>query len=127
MSRGTTPSGETQEQSTSKNQILERKINVEVSSFNKPADRDRDIKDMFKEIKMRNEKLKAQSYVQYLKLTPPNQSRLMSAFDIKEGKMQMSFINPIVKPPRTSSDYKNIDFEVLARDIHPIDQIEFHK
>jgi len=51
----------------------------------------------------------------------------MSAFDIKEGKMQMSFMKPIVQQPRTSADFKKIDFEVLARDIHPVDQIEFHK
>jgi len=69
---------------------------------------------------MRNEKLKAQSYAQYLKLTPTNLTRLMSAFDIKEGKMQMSFVKPTVQQPRTSVDYKKIDFEVLARDIHPI-------
>ena len=51
----------------------------------------------------------------------------MSAFDIKEGKMQMSFIKPTVQQPRTSTDFKKIDFEVLVGDIHPIDQIEFHK
>lgn len=39
----------------------------------------------------------------------------------------MSFIKPPVKQPRTLVDYKRIDFEVLARDIHPIDQIELHK
>ena len=39
----------------------------------------------------------------------------------------MSFIKPTAQQPRTSADYKKIDFEVLARDIHPIDQIEFHK
>ena len=76
---------------------------------------------------MRNEKLNAQTYAQYLKLTPANQMRLMSAFDIKEGKLQMSFIKPTAQQPRTSADYKKIDFEVLARDIHPIDQIKFHK
>jgi len=69
MSKGTTPSGETQEPSTSKTQILERHLNVEVSSFNKSADRDRDIKDRFKEIKMRNEKLNAEPYAQ---LTSPH-------------------------------------------------------
>ena len=84
MSKGTNPSRETHEPSTSKNQILERWLSVEVSSFNKPVDRDRGIKDRFKEIKMRNEKLKAESYAQYFKLTPPNKSRLMSSFDIKE-------------------------------------------
>jgi len=77
--------------------MLERQLSVEVSSFSKPTDRDRDIKDSFKEIKMRNEKLKAESYAQYLKLTPTNQTRLMLAIDTKEGKMQMSFINPIMQ------------------------------
>jgi len=76
---------------------------------------------------MRNKKLKAQSYAQYLKLTPTNQTRLMSAFDIKAGRMKMTFVKPTVQQPRTSTIYKNIDFEVLARDIHPIHQIEFRK
>lgn len=76
---------------------------------------------------MRNEKLKAQSYAQYLKLTPTNETRLMSSFDIKEGKMQMSFTKPTVQEPRTLASFKKIEFEVLARDIHPTDQIEFHK
>jgi len=51
----------------------------------------------------------------------------MSAFDIKEGKFQMSFIKPIAQQPKTASDFKKVDFEVLARDIHPIYQIELHK
>ena len=41
--------------------------------------------------------------------------------------MQMSFIKPTVQQPKTSADFEKIDFEVLARDIHPINQIEFHK
>ena len=41
--------------------------------------------------------------------------------------MKTFFVKPTVKQPRTSKDYKKIDFEALARDIHPIDQIEFHK
>lgn len=127
MSKSTTPFGETQEPSTSQNQMLERHLSVEVSSFSRAIDKDKDIKDRFKEIKMRNEKLKAQYYVKYLKLTPTNQTRLMSSFDIKEGKMQMSFIKPTIQQPRTLADFKKIDFEVLARDIHPINQIEFCK
>ena len=51
---------------------------------------------MYKEIKAKNEKLKAQTYAQYLKMAPTNQTRLILAFDIKEGKMQMSFLKPIV-------------------------------
>jgi len=73
---------------------LERQLSVEVSSFNRPADKDKDIKDRYKEIKMRNEKLKAQTYAQYLKYMPTNQTRLMSDFNLKEGKLQMSFIKP---------------------------------
>jgi len=66
---------------------LERQLSVELSSFSTPADKDKDIKDRYKEIKMRNEKLKAQTYAQYLKITPTKQTRLMSTFDIKEGKL----------------------------------------
>jgi len=71
-------------------------------------------------MKSRNERLKAQTYAQYLKMTPTNQNRLMSAFDIKEEKMQMTFIKPTTQQPRIASDFKKVDFEVLARDIHPI-------
>jgi len=60
---------------------------MEIFSYVRLADKEKDIKDRFKEIKMRNEKLKAKTYAKYLKLTPPNQTRLMSTFDIKEGKM----------------------------------------
>jgi len=91
------------------------------------ANKDQDIKERYKEIKVRNERLKAQTYAQYLKLTPTNQTKLISAFDIKEGKLQMTFLKPIAQQPKTTSDFKRIDFEVLARDIHPIDQIELHK
>jgi len=75
--------------------MFERQLSVEVSSFRKPTNRDQDIKERYKEIKVRNERLKAQAYAQYLKLTPTNQTRLMLAFDIKDGKLQMSFIKPI--------------------------------
>lgn len=41
--------------------------------------------------------------------------------------MEVSFLQPTVQQPKTSVDYENTNFEVLARDVHPIDQIEFHK
>lgn len=65
---------------------------MEISSSIRPTDKEKDIKDRFKEIKMRNEKLKVETYAKYLKITPPNQTRLVSSFDIKEGKMQVSFL-----------------------------------
>jgi len=77
MSRCTTPSRETKVPSTSETQMLERQLSVEVSSSSRSADKGKDIKYRYTEIKMRNEKLKAQSYAQYLKLTPTNQTRLM--------------------------------------------------
>lgn len=100
---------------------------MEVSSFSRRAVKDHDIKDRCKEIKAIKKRLKAQTYAQYLKLTPTNQTRLMSTFDIKEGKMHMSFIKPTTQQPKTTSDFKKVDFEVLEKDIHPIDQIEMHK
>jgi len=126
-SRPTTPSGGMQEPSTSQTQMFERHLNVEVSSFRVPTDKDQDIKERYKEMKARNERLKAQTYAQYLKLTTTNQTRLMSAFDIKEGKMQMTFMKPTTQQPETASDFKRVDFEVLARDIHPTDHIKLHK
>lgn len=76
--------------------MIERQLSVEVSSFTRPADKERDIKDMYKEIKMRDEKLKSETYTQYFKHTPTNQSKLMSAFDIKVGKMLVSFMQPTI-------------------------------
>lgn len=71
--------------------------------------------------------MKAQSYAHYLKIAPTNHTRLMLAFDIKEGKMKMSFLKPTTHQPRSIVDYLKIDFEVLEKDIHPIDKIELHK
>lgn len=71
--------------------------------------------------------MKVDTYAQYFKHTPANQSKLMSAFDIKAGKMQVSFLQPTVQQPKTLTDYKKTDFEVLSRDVHPIGRIEFHK
>lgn len=51
----------------------------------------------------------------------------MSAFDIEEGKMKMPYMHPIVPQPKSATDYKKATFEVLEKDIHPVDQIEFHK
>jgi len=39
----------------------------------------------------------------------------------------MSFIKPIAQQPETTSNCKKVHFEVLVKDIHPIDQIELQK
>jgi len=77
----TIPSGGTP--STSQVQVLERQQSTEVSSFRAPFGQSQDIKEKYKEIKARNERLKAQTYAHYLRMAPTNQTKLMSAFDIK--------------------------------------------
>jgi len=61
-SKGTNLSEETEGSSTSHTKILERQLSVEVSSFSRHVDKDKDVKDRYKEIKMINEKLKAKTY-----------------------------------------------------------------
>lgn len=80
-------SGETGQPSTSNTQMIERQQSMEVSSFARQANKEKDIKNIFREINMRNENVKVETYAKYLKLTPPNQNRLMSTFDIKEVKI----------------------------------------
>ena len=60
-------------------------------------------------------------------MAPTKQQRLMYAYDIKEGKMIMSYFKPKVQQPQSVADYIRTNMEVLAKDIHRIDQIELYK
>jgi len=95
-SKGPIVSEENHQPSTSSTQIIEKHLSIEVYSSKKSVDKEKDIKEKYKEIKFRNEALKAKTYAQYFKQTPVNQNRLMSAFDIKTGKMKMTFMQPTV-------------------------------
>lgn len=77
----TTLVGETP--STSQTQALSRHQSVEVSSTRETSKQSQYLKEKYREIKARNEKLKAQIYAHYLNMAHTNQTRLMSAFDIK--------------------------------------------
>jgi len=79
------------------------------------------------EIKAKNDPLRIQVCNQYLKMASTNQNRLMSAYDIKEGKMIMSYFKPKVQQPQSAANYLRTNFEVMAKDIHPLDQIELQK
>jgi len=83
------PSGsnETHQPSTSSAQIIQKKHSVEVSSSSEPRDREIDIKEIYKDIKAKNEEIKDEIYSQCLKKTPDNHNRLLSAFDYKTGKL----------------------------------------
>jgi len=39
----------------------------------------------------------------------------------------MTFLQPTVQHPKSSTNFKKIEFEFLAKNVHPIYQIEFHK
>jgi len=52
-------------------------------------------------------------------MAPINQTRLMLAYNIKEGKMQMSFFKPKVQQPQSIAYYLKTNFEVMAKDITP--------
>jgi len=99
----------------------------EVSSSGARREGEGGIKQQFIEIKKRNEPLRLQLYNHLLKMAPTNQQRLMSAYDVQEGKMIMSHFAPAIAQPQTAADYLRTNLEVLAKDIHPMDQIELHK
>ena len=66
-SKGPTVSEETHHTSTSNTQLIEKQLSIEFSSSSKPVDKEKDIKEKYKEIKLRNEALKAETYAQYFK------------------------------------------------------------
>jgi len=61
------------------------------------VDKEKYIKEKYKEIKLRNEALKGETYAQYFKQTPSYQNRLLSVFEIKTWKMRMTFLQPTVQ------------------------------
>lgn len=125
MSQQTPPFEETSP--SSQRQELERQHSVEVSSTRPQSKQASDIKKTFTEIKVGNDPVRLQIYNQYLKMAPSNQQRLMSAYDIKEGKMLMSYFKQKVQQRQSIADYIRTNLEVLSKDIHPMDQIELHK
>lgn len=110
-----------------KGKALQKQLSTEVSSFKPPKTDTGDIKRTFINIKAKNDPLRMKVYDQHLKMAPHNQERLMSTFDISQGKMMMSHFKSKVPKPMTAADYIRTNFEVLAKDIHPLEQIELHK
>jgi len=108
-------------------QEQERTIGGEVSSSSQQRGAELGIKQQFIEIKKRNEPIRIQLYNHLLKMAPTNQQRLMSAYDVQEGKMIMSHFMPTALQTQSPADYLRTNLEVLANDIHPMDQIELHK
>lgn len=51
----------------------------------------------------------------------------MFAYDVKEGKLILSHFKPTMEQPQLAADYIRTNLEALAKDIHPLDQVELHK
>ena len=68
--------------------------------------KDQNIFSIYKEIKAKNQALKATTFSQFWKQTTTTQHRLLSAFDAEKRKMQVSFLEPKFAQPRSENDYK---------------------
>lgn len=119
------PSGELSASSSQRGHDMT--MGGEVSSSGQHREGQSSIKQQFIDIKRRSDPIKVQLYNHLLNLAPSNQQRLMSAFDVSEGKMIMSHFMPTTLHPQSTSDYLRTNMEVLAKDIHPMDKIELHK
>jgi len=100
---------------------------VEFSSAKQQIKQGSNLKKTFTEIKAKNEPIRIQIYNHLLRMAPTNQQRLMSAYDIQEGKMILSHFKPKMLQPQSAADYIRTNLEVLAKDIQPMEQIELHK
>src|ERR1700733_8302071 len=112
---------------SSMHQEQDRAALGEVSSSGQDKNTAAGIKDFFKDAKRRSEPIKIKLYNYLLNMAPSNQQRLMAAYDVQEAKMTMSHFTPTVQRPQSTADYIRTNLEVLAKDIHPMDQIELHK
>lgn len=84
----------TEASASSFQQELQRPLGGEVSSSGQQRRGESSIKKQFMDIKARNEPVRMQLYNHLLKMAPTNQQRLMSAYDLSEGKMTMSHFMP---------------------------------
>ena len=100
---------------------------MEVSSPSQQSKKPKSTKASFKQIKAQNDLLRAEVYKQFIDATPTQQERLMSVYDIKEEKIILSHFKPTIPQPKSAADFVKTRVEVMAKDIHPMDQIELHK
>ena len=107
--------------------MIERQKNMEASSSHTVEEKDLDIKERYKQIKQKNEEIKSEIYSQFIKQKPGNQNRLLTTFDYSTNKMIMSYLQPTTSTPKTVADNKKVDFEVDTKNVHELDQIEFHR
>lgn len=82
---------------------------------------------IYKEIKAKNQALKATTFSQFWKKTTTSQHRLLSSFDIEKRRIQVSFLKPKFSHPILVDDHKNPIFSFNIDMIHPIDKMDFHK
>lgn len=108
-------------------QMMDRHKSMETSSSHSIEEKDLDIKERYKQIKLKNEEIKTEIYSQFLKQKPGNQNIFLSAFDYSSKKLIMYILQPIVSVSKTVANYKTVDLEVATDIIYELDQMEFHQ
>lgn len=91
------------------------------------GDKEKSIFYKYKEIMLKNENLKGNTYTKFWKQTASAQIRLLSDFDTEKGIIQMAFLQAHIPHPQTTANYKNTSFEFYTKEIHPIDHMKMHK
>ena len=81
----------------------------------------------YQEIKSKNLALKASTFTQFWKQTATSQHRLLLAFDLEKGRMQIAFLEPKVSKPWIVDDHKKSILSFDTDTIHTIDQMDLHK
>ena len=120
--------GETMASSTSSATVSAQQQGLQASSSRPTIEgQEKSVFEIFKELKLKNEVLKTNTYNQFWKQNSSSQSRLLSTFDTGKGRMQMAFLEALVPQPQGVGDYKKSSLEFNTKDIHPIDKMELHK
>lgn len=78
----------------------------------------------YREIKKKNEALKATTYLEFWKQTLASQHRLLSALNTQKRQFKMALLEPKVPFLKFAADYKEFVFAFDTKQIHHIDQID---
>jgi hypothetical protein len=78
-------------------------------------------------IKKKNQMLTNSTYSQFWKKTSTTQHRLLAAFDTEKGRMHMALLQAQVPQPKEITDYKRSTIVFDTKQVHPVDQMDFHR
>ena len=105
---------------------IEEKTESPISSTSQIAT-EQNIFAKYREIKKKNEALKATTYSKFWKKISTTQHRLLSSLDTEKGQIQLAFLELTVPIPKGIEDYKSSVFSFDTKKIHVIDHIDLRK